>query len=125
MTRENLATALGLIMFEIDGTGIEQGRTYTDKTSGIQKPLPGRQTAFVWQGSKYPLKCQVDIPEGRPPYAPGSYLASGELFAGGEYDRLSFKGTRNLYLIPVAEAAAALADVAAEEAPTPKAVKAA
>lgn len=115
MTKDNLATALALCLVEIDGSGIDQGRTYKDKETGTTKPLPGQQTGYIWQGGKYPLKVSIPIPEGKPAYRPGSYLMSGEMFASGQYDRIEFKGTRNMQLISVADAAQALAEIASEE----------
>ena len=117
MTKDNLATALALITVEIDGSGIEQGRTFKDKDTGMTKPLPGRQNAFLWSGAKYPITIQVDIPDGRPPYRPGTYLMAGAIFESGKFGRLEFKGGRNLELVPLAEAIEALSVVAAEEAP--------
>ena len=115
MTKENLATALALHLVEIDGTGIEQGRTYTEKSTGLQKPLPGRQTAYVWQGAKYPLEISVDIPAGKAPYAPGTYLMSGRIYEAGEYGRLQWRGPRDLYLIDLSTAVEALAAIVKEE----------
>lgn len=117
MDRNNLANAAALITVEIDGTGIEVGKTYTEKATGLTKPLGGRQTGFIWQGSRYPLQVSIPIPDGKPPYRPGTYVLSGALFESGKFQRIEFKGTRDLQLIPVADAAAALTAIAKEEAP--------
>ena len=106
-TKKN-ATDLGLIVVEVDGTGIEQGRTYTDKNSGLTKPLPGRQTAYIWQGGKYPTEISIDIPDGKGPYRPGMYLLAGAVFESGKFGRLEFKGGRELRLVEVGEAVEAL-----------------
>lgn len=121
MTRDTLATASAMLIVEIDGSGIEQGRTYTDKKDGLTKPLRGRQNGFLWQGGKYPITISIDIPDGKPPYAPGSYVLCGSLFEAGKFGRMEFKGTRDLTLISVAMAAEALAAVAAEESKPSKA----
>jgi hypothetical protein len=115
MTKETLATAMALILVEIDGSGIEQGRTYTDKTTGTTKPLRGRQNGFVWQGARYPLQVSIDIPEGKSPYRPGTYLMSGALFESGKFGRIEFRGTRDMQLIPLSEAVPALAAALQEE----------
>lgn len=120
MTKEQLASALGLHVVEIDGSGIEQGRTYQEKGTGLTKPLRDRQSGWLWQGAKFPTKISVDIPEGKQPYPNGSYLMSGEMFGSGDFDRLTFNGTRHMTLIPVGEAASALKAVADEEAAAPK-----
>lgn len=101
MDHQNNATALALHIVEIDGSGIEQGRTYTDKKDGLTKPLQGRQTGYLNTGDRYPLKISVDIPNGAAPYRPGLYLLSGSIFESGKYDRLEFKGGRDLRLVPL------------------------
>ena len=123
MTQE-MAAALALITVEVDGSGIEQGRTYTDKNTGLTKPLPGRQSAFIWMGKRYPISVSIDIPEGKPPYRPGTYLMAGSLFESGKFGRLEFTGGRNLELVPLDQAIEALGYIAKNEAPN-KPVKAA
>ena len=114
--REQLAAAmLGLHIIEIDGSGIDQGRTYVDKKTQATKPLPGRQTGYLSQGDRYPIKISVDILDGNVPYRPGLYLMSGALFGTGDFERVTFKGTRNLVLIELADAARALAELVAAE----------
>jgi hypothetical protein len=110
---------LGLLIVEVDGSGVEQGRTYKDKNDGTTKPLQGRQTGFLWQGDAYPTKISVDIPDGKGPYRPGLYLFSGEMFEGGKYGRLEFRGTRGTQLVPLEEAAKALTELAASEKKQP------
>jgi Helix-destabilising protein len=114
-TEQLLATAAGVHYVEIDGTGIEQGRTYTDKKDGLVKPLTGRQNGYLWQGDRYPIQISVDIPQGAGPYRPGLYVITGPMFAAGEYGRVNYKGMRNASLISVADAAQALAALALEE----------
>jgi hypothetical protein len=111
-SNETLAATAGVHFVEIDGTGIEQGRTYTDKKDGLTKPLNGKQNGYIWQGDRYPIAIAVDIPTGAGPYKPGLYVMTGPIFAAGEYGRLQFKGTRNSALISVADAAKALAELA-------------
>lgn len=101
MNLEDFAAKAGIILIEIDGSGISQGRTYTDKTTGQTKPLSDSQTAFIWQGSKYPVEVSIDIPSGKPPYRPGFYFIGGPLFGSGDYGRVTFKGTRELELVDV------------------------
>lgn len=103
MNLQDLSSALGLVLVEIDGSGIEQGRSYTDKATGAQKPLPGRQTAYFWQGGKYPAEVSLDYPDAHGPYRPGFYFLGGPVFAGGDYGRLNFKGGRELRLVSVDE----------------------
>lgn len=119
MNYQELSAATGLVLVEIDGSGVEQGRTYTDKATGAQKPLPGRQTGYVWQGGRYPVEVAIDIPEGKGPYAPGFYFFGGTIFQSGDYGRLTFKGSREVKLVQVDELVDRLALAA------PKAVKAA
>lgn len=99
MNFQEISAATGLVLVEIDGAGIEQGKTYTDKATGAVKPLPGRQTAYVWQGGRYPAEVSIEIPEGKPPYRPGFYFLGGALFAAGDYGRINFKGSRALQLV--------------------------
>jgi len=99
MNIQEIASSLGLILVEIDGSGIEQGRSYTDKATGAVKPLPGRQTAYIWQGGRYPIEVSVDVPDKTGPYRPGFYFLGGPLFQSGEYGRVGFKGTRELVLV--------------------------
>lgn len=108
-----LAVTAGVHFVEIDGTGVEQGRTYIDKKDGLTKPLRGRQTGFLWQGARYPIEVSVDIPDGKGPYRPGLYVFAGAMFGAGKFGRLEYIGTRNVELIPVADAARALADLEA------------
>lgn len=103
MNYQEISTATGLVLVEIDGTGIEQGKTYQDKATGATKPLPGRQTAFVWQGGRYPAEVSIEIPEGKPPYRPGFYFLGGAIFAAGDYGRINFKGSRAMVLVSVDE----------------------
>ena len=121
MTGKEQLTAVvaGLHFVEIDGSGIEQGRTYTEKGTGLTKPLRGRQTGFLWQGSRYPLQISVDIPDGKGPYRPGLYVFSGSMFEAGKFGRLEYKGTRDCELLPVEDAAKAFADLAASEGKQP------
>lgn len=123
MTKENLKNALALVLVEIDGEGIVQNRTFTDKSNGMTKRLPDQQDGYVWQGARYPTKITINVPEGQPPYRPGMYLLGGEIFESGKYGRLEFRGDRGLSLISVADASDALAELATEE--TKKPVKAA
>ncbi len=109
MNYQELSAATGLVLVEIDGSGVEQGRTYTDKTTGGQKPLPGRQTGYIWQGGRYPVEVSIDIPDGKGPYAPGFYFFGGTIFQGGDYGRLNFKGSRELKLVAADEVADRLA----------------
>lgn len=99
MNIQQAASSLGVIVVEIDGSGIEQGRTYTDKTTGAVKPLPGKQTGFIWQGGKYPVEVAIDIPNGSSPYRPGFYFLGGPIFSAGDYGRVQFKGMRELALV--------------------------
>ncbi len=115
-----LAVTAGVHFVEIDGSGVEQGRTYTDKKDGLTKPLRGRQTAFLWQGSRYPIEITVDIPDGQGPHRPGLYVMTGAMFEAGKFGRLEFKGTRGCSLVSVTEASRALADLAASEEGAPK-----
>lgn len=119
------AVALALHFVEIDGSGIEQGRTYKDKETGLTKPLRGVQNAFLNTGDRYPLKISVDIPEGSAPYRPGLYLLAGAIFAAGKFGRLEFVGARNMSLVPLDMAISALTAAQADAAPPkPKAVNA-
>lgn len=99
MGLQELASKLGIILVEVDGSGIKTGRTYTDKVSGAVKPLSDSQTAFLWQGSKYPVEVSIDIPQGQAPYRPGFYFLGGPIFAAGDYGRANFKGFRELALV--------------------------
>ena len=102
MDYQQLSSSLGLVLVEIDGSGIKPGRTYTDKTTGQQRPLPGQQTAYFWQGGKYPTEVALDVPDVGP-YRPGWYFLGGSVFASGDYSRLNFKGGRELSLVSVDE----------------------
>jgi len=113
------AASAGICYVEIDGTGIEQGRHYTDKASGLQKPLPGKQTGYIWQGGRYPITISVDIPEGKGPYRPGLYLFSGPMFESGKYGRVEFKGLRECQLVEMSIAADVLDALAKAESATP------
>lgn len=99
------AASAGICYVEIDGSGIEQGRHYTDKASGLQKPLPGKQTGYIWQGGRYPIEVSIDIPEGQGPYRPGLYLFAGPMFESGKYGRVEFKGLRQCHLVEMSIAA--------------------
>lgn len=115
-----LAAAAGLHFVEIDGTGIEQGRTYKEKDAsgnptGLTKPLPGSQNGYLWQGDAYPIKVSINIPDGKAPYAPGLYAMTGAVFEAGKYSRLTFKGDRAMVLIPIADAALAFAQLVESE----------
>ncbi|MBV7267566.1 G5P family DNA-binding protein [Erythrobacter ani] len=103
MNLEEFAKQAGLVLVEIDGSGVEQARTYTDKLTGQVKPLPGRQTGFIWQGGKYPVEVGVDFPTEKGPYAPGMYFLGGPIFSAGDYGRVQFKGTRELNLVDADE----------------------
>lgn len=118
MDIQSLSAATGLIFVEIDGSGVEQGRTYTDKATGAVKPLPGRQTGYIWQGGKYPIEVSIDVPEGKGPYRPGMYLLGGPIFQSGDYGRVGFKGTRELALVSLEEVLdrAALSEASAKKA---------
>ena len=123
--KEQLAAVTsGLHFVEIDGTGVEAPRTFTDKQTGMQKPLPGRQTAFLWQGSRYPIQISVDYTNERGPHRPGLYLLSGAMFEAGKFGRVEFRGTRDLELIPLADALVALSGLHESDQPV-KSVKAA
>lgn len=113
MNYQELSAATGLLLLEIDGSGVDQGKTYTDKSTGQVKPLPGRQTAYLWQGGKYPVEVAIEFPEGKPPYRPGWYVLGGSIFAAGDYGRVNFKGTRSLQLVAVDEVLDRLAVAAA------------
>ena len=113
-----LAVTAGVHFVEVDGKGVEQGRTYTEKSTGLTKPMQGRQDGYLWQGDAYPIKISVNIPDGRGPYAPGLYVLTGPMFESGKFSRLEFKGARDSGLIPVADAAKALADLAASDQPS-------
>lgn len=102
MEYNQLSASTGLVLVEIDGSGIEPGRTYTDKTTGQQRPLPGKQTGYIWQGGKYPVEVSLDVPDAGP-YRPGFYFVGGPIFSSGDYQRLQFKGGRDLKLIAVDE----------------------
>lgn len=112
--------ASGLILVEIDGSGIVEGRTYTDKQTNVQKPLPGQQAAFIWQGDRYPIRVSIDIPTGRGPYRPGAYMMGGGVFEPGKYGRLEFKGARELTLVPLDEAVTMLTGMATAADPPAK-----
>jgi len=114
MTRDAFNTAKQMVLVEIDGTGIEQGRTYTDKKSGLLKPLPGNQTGYIWGGGRYPVKISVEIPEGQGPYRPGNYLLGGEVFEAGDFGRPKFNG-RKMILIDANDAAKALCEMIEKE----------
>lgn len=101
MNLEEFAAKAGIIVVEVDGSGIKQGRTYTDKNTGATKPLPDQQTGFIWQGSKYPVEVSLDVPEGKAPYRPGFYFLGGPIFGAGDYGRVNFKGMRELDLVDV------------------------
>lgn len=101
MNMQDLATKAGIILVEIDGSGIKPSRTYTDKASGQQRPLPGTQTAFIWQGSKYPVEVAIDYEDSSGPYRPGFYFLGGPIFAAGDYGRTNFRGFRELVLAEV------------------------
>lgn len=116
------AVTAGICFVEIDGTGVEQGRTYTEKGTGLTKPLRGRQTGFVWQGGRYPIEVSIDIPDGKGPYRPGLYMFAGPMFEAGKFGRIEFKGLRSVELIELATAAELLGQLAkSEEAPKLKA----
>lgn len=118
------ADALGLIFVEIDGTGVDQGRTYKDATTGLTKPLPGKQTAFIHCGKRYPLEVAMPFPDGSPPYRPGLYLLAGAVFESGKYGRIEFIGDRSLELVPVSIAVDFLTSTL-DKADKPPVVKAA
>jgi len=115
MTRENVSTALSLILVEIDGSGISQGRTYKDKETGNTKPLGDTQTGYLWMGGRYPVQVAIDIPKGAAPYAPGTYVPAGPLFQAGKFGRWEFVGTRELMLIPLDAAIRAMIEIHKEE----------
>lgn len=110
-----IAVTAGLHFVEIDGSGVEQGRTYTEKATGLTKPLQGRQTGFLWQGDRYPVQIAVNIPDGKPPYRPGLYVMSGGIFEAGKFNRVEFRGTREMQLIPLPDAIDALKELQASE----------
>ena len=99
MDYEKLAKDAGLVMVEVDGSNIQQGRTFTDRNTGQTKPLPGTQAAYIWQGGKYPVEVAVEFNDQNGPYKPGWYFLGGAVFASGDYGRINFKGTRELNLI--------------------------
>ena len=103
MNYQEISAATGLVLVEIDGTGVEHGRTYTDKATGAQKPLPGRQTAYIWQGGKYPVEVSLDYPDSAGAYRPGFYFLGGAVFASGDYGRVNWKGSRELKLVSADE----------------------
>lgn len=117
------AVTAGIAFVEIDGSGIEQGRTYTDKKDGLTKPLRGRQTGYLWQGGRYPVEISIDIPDGKGPYRPGLYMFAGPMFEAGKFGRVEFKGLRSVELIDLATAAGLLTELAKteEKQPTVKA----
>lgn len=117
------AVTAGIAFVEIDGSGIEQGRTYTDKKDGLTKPLRGRQTGYLWQGGRYPVEISIDIPDGKGPYRPGLYMFAGPMFEAGKFGRVEFKGLRAVELIDLATAAGLLTELAKteEKQPTVKA----
>lgn len=94
--------AAGIVTVEVTDDPIEPGRTYTDKATGMQKPLPARQTAFVWTGKRYPVEMKLDVPN-TGPYRPGLYLIAGDVFAAGKYGRVEFND-RGLQLVSVTDA---------------------
>lgn len=121
-----IAVTAGLHFVEIDGSGVEQGRTYVEKGTGLTKPLRGRQTGFLWQGDRYPVQIAIDIPDGKGPYRPGLYLMSGGIFEAGKFSRVEFRGMRDCQLVPLADAVDALGTLLKSEmGEAPKPVKAA
>lgn len=93
---------------EVLDEAIEPGRNYTDKSNGMQKLLPGKQKAYLWNGiSAYPIPFKMDVDPVGGPFRPGFYLIAGECFSPGEYDRLKFD-SRKFQLIPMDIAIGAL-----------------
>lgn len=94
-----LAETTGMVLVEVDGTGIKQPRMVTVKATGAQMQMPGGQAAFIWQGQKYPVAVEIEWDAERGPYKPGFYFIGGPLFAAGDYGRINFKGGRELVLV--------------------------
>lgn len=92
---------------EITDEPIEPGRPYTDKQTGMQKMIPGKQKAYLHGSDRYPIPFKIEVQDTTGPLRPGKYLMGGGAFAAGEYDRLKFDA-RRLHLIPLEEGLAAL-----------------
>lgn len=96
---------------EILDEPIEPGRNFTDKTTGMQKLLPGKQKAYLWNGTAaYPVPFKLEVDPAQGPFRPGLYMIAGECFGPGEYDRLKFDN-RKFQLIPMDLAIGALSGV--------------
>jgi hypothetical protein len=99
MDYQELAQKTGMVLVEIDGSGVKAGRMYADKVTGAQRPIPGSQTAYIWQGGKYPVEISIDVDDAKGPLRPGFYFLGGAIFASGDYGRVRLKGFRDLRLV--------------------------
>jgi hypothetical protein len=67
-----------LITIEITDEPVNPARSWTDKTTGMVKPIPASQTAYVFNGGKMPFTSfSVDVDDRRGPLRPGTYLLGG------------------------------------------------
>lgn len=99
--------ALGLVVVEISDEPVEPGRTFTDKTTGMQKPLPARQTGWLWSGKRHPIEVKLDVDDKAGPYRPGIYLLGGDIFNAAKFGRVEFND-RRLRLVRCSDAIVAL-----------------
>lgn len=96
---------------------IEPARTNINKQTGMSSLMPARQTVWLWIGKRHPVEMKVDVDDKVGPLRPGTYLLGGPIFGAGEWGRPTFLGTRNLELIPIADAFASLMDGVIPDAP--------
>lgn len=62
---------------EITDEPVSPGRNWTDPKTGMIKPLPSTQRAYLWTGGTYPeANFDVEVPDSGP-YRPGFYLLAG------------------------------------------------
>ena len=90
-------------------SGVKDGRPWT---------IPTKQSCAIWQDEPFPTRLEVVVPD-TGPYKPGFYLLAGKPLGVSAVNNrvvVSFDD-RAVALIPVAEVAAALAEMAGDGAP--------
>lgn len=95
------------LFVEITDEAIEPPFPFTDKTTGMQKLIPGKQKAYLHQGATYPVPIEIEVDDTTGPKRPGRYLLAGDCFSAGQYNRPEFNA-RKMVLVEVDLAIAAL-----------------